>query len=144
MLRPGLRSVAPPRYSLDLALAPAQHNDEGRVIMLEFAKSRVACLYAPNSGSTSALLASHQRKAGLSDAFCAAESKARRAMFDGLLLRAVGTPHPKGLIICGDLNVSPETSLDVLPSSAAFPADMPGIQREEQARARCISQTASC
>ena len=56
LLRPGLLRAlaAPPRYSLDLDAAPERHNDEGRVVALEFATTRLLLTYTPNSGKTGA------------------------------------------------------------------------------------------
>ena len=58
LLRPGLLRAlaAPPRFSLDLDAPPERHNDQGRVVALEFATTRLLLTYTPNSGKTGALL----------------------------------------------------------------------------------------
>ena len=56
LLRPGLAQAlaAPPRYSLDPDALPERHHDEGRVVALEFATTRLLLTYTPNSGENGA------------------------------------------------------------------------------------------
>lgn len=56
LLRPGLQLASPARFLLDLDMPPEHHHDEGRVVALEFATTRLLLTYSPNSGQKGAKL----------------------------------------------------------------------------------------
>ena len=145
LLRPGLALAAPPRYSLDPDAPAERHHDEGRVVALEFAATRLLLTYTPNSGKTGASSSRPGFMAFLSLAALtqhlganAAESLARRTAFDEQLRRFVAVPHDKPLIWCGDLNVAPDPLLDLAPSADRFIADdVAGSRPDEQVSYAC-------
>ena len=135
LLRPGLAQAAPPRFTLDPGLPAGAHHEEGRVVALEFATLRLLLTYTPNSGKTGAKQTQNGGPLRLADVARAEESLARRRAFDVQLLRFVAAPHAKPLLWCGDLNVAPDSQLDLAPSPARFVAeDIAGSRPDEQVR----------
>jgi exodeoxyribonuclease-3 len=108
LLRPGLKPVS---VSYSLVLGEAGHHEEGRVILLEFATTRLLLTYSPNNGKN-------------------AESIRRRKLWDEAVLVLLSATHAKPLIWGGDLNVAPSA----MDWRGNVPKDLAGTTEAEQSR----------